>query len=78
MTKALLQNYIEGKNAETENDSRVDGEEESMADRHMHHPHPTRTEVDDAQSEHLSGESDRIGTGNLDENIPFGTHEGYV
>ena len=28
--------------------------------------------------EHLSGESERIGSGNWDDNIPFGKHVGYL
>jgi hypothetical protein len=34
------------------------------------------TEEEDAQR--LSGESERIGSGNLDEKVPFGQHVGYV
>ncbi len=30
------------------------------------------------QAERLSGESERIGSGNLDEEVPFGQHLGYV
>ncbi|WP_426122779.1 hypothetical protein [Pararhizobium sp. PWRC1-1] len=34
------------------------------------------SEEEDAQG--LSGESERIGSGNLDEEVPFGQHVGYV
>jgi hypothetical protein len=32
----------------------------------------------DRTSSLLSGESDRIGQGNLSDDVPFGKHEGYV
>ncbi|OJF90764.1 hypothetical protein AX761_23070 [Rhizobium sp. 58] len=37
---------------------------------------PASTEEENAQF--LSGESERIGSGNLDEEVPFGQHVGYV
>jgi hypothetical protein len=33
---------------------------------------------DESDEERLSGESERIGTGNLDEDVPFGDHAGYI
>jgi len=51
--------------------------EDDGADRHPDH-HSSSSRNDTAESERLSGESERIGSGNLDEDVPFGKHEGYV
>jgi len=41
--------------------------------------HPSNGKPDDElAADRLSGESERIGTGNLDDEVPFGEHVGYV
>ncbi|TXH85574.1 MAG: hypothetical protein E6Q77_00260 [Rhizobium sp.] len=49
------------------------------SDRHTNDPaahiHP---QEGNTEEERLSGESVRIGTGNLDETVPFGKHIGFV
>lgn len=41
--------------------------------------HPNHRDDEEEQSTRLSGESDRIGNGNLDdEEVPFGGHTGFV
>jgi hypothetical protein len=53
--------------------------EHSLSDRHLDRRgfqsarHGARED-----DEHLSGETDRIGTGNLEDDVPFGEHAGYV
>jgi hypothetical protein len=50
--------------------------ERASGDRHLaHHSHAKK---EDGSEELLSGESERIGTGNLDEDVPFGDHVGFV
>ena len=52
-------------------------DEDTGADRHLdHHSDERRHNID--EGERLSGESERIGSGNLDEDVPFGKHEGYI
>lgn len=58
---------------------RIDGDDDPAADRHLdHHSSHPRTKEPDTDEEHLSGESERIGTGNLDDDVPFGDHVGYL
>jgi len=60
-----------GGNAQPENDAADAGS------RHLDlHPSENLEQTDDAEK--LSGESERIGTGNLDEDVPFGEHSGYI
>ncbi len=66
--------------AASDSEERIDDEGDPAADRHLDHhqasrPHPNDADPDE---ERLSGESERIGTGNLDENVPFGEHLGYL
>ncbi|MBB3594143.1 hypothetical protein FHX08_004546 [Rhizobium sp. BK529] len=58
---------------------RVDEGDDRAADRHLDH-HSAHPHADDVNpdEERLSGESERIGTGNLDEDVPFGDHIGYL
>jgi hypothetical protein len=64
--------------------AQIDGEAEGLeedrqANRHLDLHHSNANSVDDGlAAERLSGESERIGSGNLDEEVPFGEHEGYV
>lgn len=52
---------------------------EDLGDRHLDHHHSqTAGEETHHPEERLSGESERIGTGNLDKDVPFGDHAGYV
>lgn len=54
-----------------------DGDDHDLADRHLdHHRRPDVCIV--PEDEHPSGESDRIGSGNLDDDVPFGEHVGFV
>lgn len=54
--------------------------EGDMSDRHPDHhlrsSEPPMSEL--SAEEKLSGESDRIGSGNLDEDVPFGEHTGFL
>lgn len=43
-----------------------------------HHASDISGTPDDEAEEHLSGESERIGSGNLDDDVPFGDHLGYI
>lgn len=60
-------------------EERVDGDGDPAADRHLDHhsshPHP---DEGNPGEERLSGESERIGTDNFDEDVPFGEHVGYL
>lgn len=56
-------------------DDRIREEKRHHPDHHPEQAHPSE---EGAEDEKLSGESDRIGTGNLDEDIPFGEHVGFV
>ena len=58
---------------------RIDADDDRAADRHLDHhsPHP-RAEAAAPDDERLPAESDRIGSGNLDEDVPFGEHVGYL
>ncbi|MFC5758434.1 hypothetical protein [Rhizobium sp. GCM10022189] len=68
-----------GHHANAGDEERTDGNEDPAADRHLDH-HSTQSHPDETSrdEERLSGESDRIGTGNLDEDVPFGEHTGYL
>ncbi len=57
-----------------------DRESSGEAAEHRHQPSPDliSAEEPDRASSLLSGESDRIGQGNLSDDVPFGKHEGYV
>ncbi|WP_235777111.1 hypothetical protein [Rhizobium mesoamericanum] len=56
-----------------------DREKDGQANRHLDlHPSDGNPHDDELAEERLSGESERIGSGNLDEEVPFGEHEGYV
>ncbi len=65
-------------------DSERDGDAECLEDngeenRHLDlHPSNGKPVDDKLAAERLSGESERIGSGNLDEEVPFGEHVGYV
>lgn len=54
-------------------------EKDRASERHTNHPaariHPHEGNTEE---ERLSGESVRIGTGNLDDAVPFGEHIGFV
>lgn len=65
--------------AAVDEDERVDDNEDRAADRHLDH-HSTHPPVEDADAdaERLSGESERIGTDNFDDDVPFGDHVGYL
>jgi hypothetical protein len=45
-----------------------------------HRSEPAHTDPEAAlpKEEHLSGESERIGSGNLEDDVPFGNHVGYL
>ncbi|WP_454854932.1 hypothetical protein [Rhizobium binxianense] len=61
-------------NSETDGD---DGNQSS--ERHLdHHSGQVHPREENVEEKRLSGESARIGTGNLDENAPFGEHLGFV
>ena len=60
-----------GEHPHPENDA------ESADSRHLDLHHSENSEQTD-DAEKLSGESERIGTGNLDEDVPFGEHSGYI
>lgn len=63
---------------EDHNDASVD-EDEQASERHLdHHPGQAHHPEGIAEDERLSGESIRIGTGNLEEEVPFGEHVGFV
>jgi hypothetical protein len=65
--------------AATGDEERVDDNDDPAADRHLdHHPSHRHEHDVDPDEERLSGESERIGTGNLDEDVPFGDHLGYL
>jgi len=50
-----------------------------LSDRLPNHPSATDQENDRAAELNLSGESERIGSGNLeDADVPFGDHVGYI
>lgn len=54
-----------------------ESEAEDADSRHLDlHHSESGEQTDDAEK--LSGESERIGTGNLDEDVPFGEHSGYI
>ncbi len=53
-----------------------DVQERASGDRHL--PHHSPAQKEDGSEELLSGESERIGTGNLDEDVSFGDHVGFV
>jgi len=53
-------------------------DEDGSVDRLPHHPARAKNEGEAVNSDHLSGESERIGTGNLEDEAPFGAHVGYV
>lgn len=60
-------------------EDRIDGDDDPAAERHLdHHSTHPRAEATDPGEERLSGESERIGTGNLDDDVPFGDHVGYL
>ncbi|MDM9627395.1 hypothetical protein QTL95_15915 [Rhizobium sp. S152] len=62
---------------ETDGPSRDDDvPERASGDGHLAHHSPGQK--DNGSEELLSGESERIGTGNLDEDVPFGDHVGFV
>ncbi|MBW6421065.1 hypothetical protein KX729_06390 [Rhizobium sp. XQZ8] len=53
--------------------SHVDPDDRHTHARHEHDPSPESEAAEDAQDSHtLSGESDRIGTTNFDDDTPFG------
>ncbi|WP_337270427.1 hypothetical protein [Oryzifoliimicrobium ureilyticus] len=43
-----------------------------------HHDHQRDAANEHSTEDRLSGESERIGTGSLDEDVPFGDHVGFV
>lgn len=57
----------------------VDDADDRAADRHLDH-HSTHPHAQEASpyEERLSGESERIGTDNFNEDVPFGEHVGYL
>ncbi len=61
-----------------------EGRQQNLGDEELpsgHLPHlPPEDQAREAEQSdsHLSGESERIGKGNLSENVPFGEHQGYV
>lgn len=57
----------------------IDSDDDPAAERHLdHHSTHPHAEGSDPTEERLSGESERIGTGTLDEDVPFGEHVGYL
>jgi hypothetical protein len=59
--------------------NRSNSHEGSLSDRLPNHPSATDQENDRAAELNLSGESERIGSGNLeDADVPFGDHVGYI
>ena len=61
------------------NEDRIDSDDDPAAERHLdHHSTHPHAESSDPTEERLSGESERIGTGTLDEDVPFGKHVGYL
>ncbi len=67
---------------EKKRDQRDGRKRELPGDAADHHhrstPVPTSAEENDRASSLLSGESDRIGGGNLGDDVPFGKHQGYL
>ncbi|MDO1583003.1 hypothetical protein [Rhizobium oryzicola] len=63
---------------EAEDQPKLCGDEAMAQDRRSHPQKRPHTTPRTAEEEYLSGESPDIGTGNLDEDVPFGTHEGFV
>jgi len=60
-------------------EDRIAGDDDPAAERHLdHHSTHPHAETSDPNEERLSGESERIGTGTLDEDVPFGEHVGYL
>ncbi len=60
-------------------EDRFDADDDPAAGRHLdHHSTHLHVEAPDPDEERLSGESERIGSGNLDEDVPFGDHVGYL
>ncbi len=64
--------------SEDHDDDKV-GEDEQASERHLdNHPGQSHPPEEIAEDERLSGESTCIGTGNLEEEVPFGEHVGFV
>ncbi|EJJ31705.1 hypothetical protein [Rhizobium sp. CF142] len=63
---------------ESHDDDKVN-EDEQASERHLdHHSGKAHPHEEIAEDRRLSGESIRIGKGNLEEEIPFGEHVGFV
>jgi hypothetical protein len=63
---------------ESHDDDKVDEDEQASERRLDHHSGKAHPPEEIAEAERLSGESARIGKGNLEEEVPFGEHVGFV
>jgi hypothetical protein len=58
--------------------SATESDGDGVPDPEIANDESTSAPGEEENAKSLSGESDRIGSGNLDEEVPFGQHVGYV
>jgi hypothetical protein len=73
---AAVSEHVNMRHPSEPNPSDEDGRSDDASARHL--DLCSSQKQDDEDGERLSGESERIGTGNLDDDSPFGDHVGFV